>query len=40
MWEKDPNLDKFLDKEVLITGDIVETKSTITVDYSILKALE
>lgn len=33
MWEKDPELHKFLDKKVLIIGDIIETKSTITVDY-------
>ena len=40
MWENDPELHKYLDKEVLISGDIIETKSTITIDYSNVKALE
>ena len=40
LWQKDPVLHKFLDKKVLITGNIIETKSTITVDYSNVKALE
>jgi hypothetical protein len=40
MWEKDPELHKFLDKKVLITGDIIETKKTITVDYIDVKAIE
>lgn len=40
MWEKDPELHKFLDKKVLIIGEIIETKSTITVDYLEVKALE
>jgi len=40
MWEKDPELHEFLDKKVLITGDIIETKSTITVDYFNIEALE
>ncbi len=40
MWEKDPELHKFLDKKVLITGDIIETKSTITVDYFKIENLE
>jgi len=40
MWENDPELHKFLDKEVLITGDIIETKSTITVDYLKIELLE
>ena len=34
LWEKDPELHKFIDKKVIITGDIIETKSTITIDYS------
>lgn len=33
MWEKDPELHKFLDEKVLINGDIIETKNTITIDY-------
>jgi hypothetical protein len=40
MWENDPELHKFLDTEVLINGEIIETKSTITVDYSNVKVLE
>lgn len=40
MWEKDPELDKFLDKKVLINGDIIETKSTITVDYTKIEIIE
>jgi len=40
MWEKDPELHEFLDKKVLILGEIIETKSTITVDYSIIKQIE
>ncbi len=34
MWEKDPELHKFLNKKVLIIGEIIETKNTITVNYS------
>lgn len=40
MWEKDPELHKFLDKKVLITGDIIETRATITVDYMKIEPLE
>jgi len=40
MWEEDPKLHKFLDKKVIIIGDIIETKSTITVDYSKIEILE
>jgi len=40
MWEKDPELHKFLNKKVLIIGEIIETKSTITVDYSKVKQIE
>ena len=32
-WENDPELHKFLEKPVLILGEIIETKSSITVDY-------
>ncbi len=39
-WEKDPELHKFLDKKVLIIGEIIETKSTITVDYSKVRQIE
>ena len=40
LWEKDPELHKFLDKKVLITGDVIETKSTISIDYLKVKQLE
>jgi len=40
MWEKDTELHKFLDKKVLITGDIIETKGTITVDYFQVSVLD
>lgn len=40
LWEEDPELHKFLDKKVLITGDIIETKSTITIDYLKVETLE
>ena len=40
MWEKDPVLHKFLNKNVLINGEIIETKHTITVDYAEVKLLE
>ena len=40
MWENDPALHKFIDKKVLILGEIIETKSTITVDYEFVRELE
>lgn len=40
LWQKDPELHKFLDKKVLIIGEIIETRSTITIDYSEVKLLE
>ena len=40
IWEKDPELYKFIDKKVLISGDIIETKSTNTVDYLKIETLE
>jgi hypothetical protein len=40
LWHKDPELHKFLDQKVLISGDIIETKSTITVDYLKIVLLE
>ena len=40
LWQKDPELHKFLDKKVLIIGKIIETKHTITIDYSKVKLLE
>jgi hypoxanthine phosphoribosyltransferase len=40
LWENDLELHEFLDKKVLIIGEIIETKSTITVDYSQVKQIE
>ena len=39
-WENDPELHKFLEKQVLIIGEIIETKSSITVDYIEVKELK
>lgn len=39
LWEIDPQLHKFLDKKVLILGEIIETKSTITIDYIQIKQI-
>ena len=40
LWENDPVLHKFIDKKVLILGEIIETKSTITVDYEFVRVLD
>ena len=40
LWENDPVLHKFIDKKVLILGEIIETKSTITVDYEFVRLLD
>ncbi len=40
LWEIDPVLNKFIDKKVLVLGEIIETKSTITVDYEIIQELK
>ena len=39
-WESDPELHNFLEKPVLILGEIIETKSSITVDYTEVKELK
>ena len=39
-WENDPELHKFLEKQVLIIGEIIETKSSITFDYIKVKELK
>ena len=39
-WENVPELHKHLEKPVLIRGEIIETKSTITVDYIEVKELK
>ena len=40
LWEKDRILHNFIDKKVLIFGEIIETKSTITVDYEFVRILD
>jgi hypoxanthine phosphoribosyltransferase len=40
MWEIDPQLHEFIDKKVLILGEIIDTKSTITVNYSQIKKID
>ena len=40
LWQNDPVLHKFIDKKVLILGEIIETKSNITVDYEFVEELE
>ena len=40
IWEKDPKLHKFLNKKVVITGEIIETLHTITIDYLKVKVFE
>ena len=40
LWENDPVLHKCIDKKVLILGEIIETKSTITVDYEFVELLD
>ena len=40
LWEKDPKLHKFLNKKVVITGEIIETLHTITIDYLKVKVFE
>ena len=40
LWENDPVLHKYIDKKVLILGEIIETKNTITVDYEFVRELE
>ncbi|MHA1234024.1 MAG: hypothetical protein ACTSQL_02935 [Promethearchaeota archaeon] len=40
LWENDPGLHKFIDKKVEILGEIIETKSTITIDYEFVRELD
>lgn len=40
LWQNDPVLHKFIGKKVRILGEIIETKSTITVDYEIVEEIE
>ena len=40
LWENDPVLHKFIEKKVLILGEIIETKNTITVDYEFVEEIE
>ncbi|MHA1987566.1 MAG: hypothetical protein ACW98D_13085 [Promethearchaeota archaeon] len=39
-WENDPELHILLEKPVLILGQVIETKSSITVDYLEVKELK
>ena len=40
LWEKDPKLHPFIDKKVEILGEIIETRSTITVDSAEIREIE
>ena len=40
MWQEDPKLHPFIDKKVEILGEIIETRSTITVDCSEIREIE
>ena len=40
LWQNDPVLHKHLDKKVLILGEIIETMSTITIDYEFVEVLD
>jgi len=40
LWEDDPALHKYIDKKVLILGEVIETKSTITIDYEFVEVLD
>jgi len=37
LWENDPVLHKYIGKKVVILGEIIETKSTITIDYEFVE---
>jgi len=32
-WQEDPNLQNLVNKEVVIIADIIETRTSITIDY-------
>ncbi|MHA1199264.1 MAG: hypothetical protein ACTSQF_07955 [Candidatus Heimdallarchaeaceae archaeon] len=36
-WEEDPNLHNLVDKEVEILADIIETRTSISIDYFEIK---
>ena len=40
MWQEDPNLHGFIGKKVLIHGEVIETKDSITIDYITVKEAE
>ena len=40
LWVNNPVLHKVIDKKVLIIGEIIETKSTITVDYEFVRVVD
>ena len=39
LWQNDPVLHGFIGKKVLILGEVIETKSSITIDYKEVKEL-
>ena len=39
LWQNDPVLHGFIGKKVLILGEVIETKNTITIDYKEVKEL-
>lgn len=40
LWQNDPGLHKFIDRKVLILGEVIETKRSITVDYEFVEELD
>jgi hypothetical protein len=40
LWENDRVLHDYIGKKILILGEIIETKSRITVDYKFVEELE
>jgi len=40
MWQPDPALHDFVGKKVVIHGEVIETKTTITIDYRTIKEVE
>ena len=40
MWQEDANLHGFIGKKVIIHGEVIETKDSITIDYITVKESE
>ncbi|MCG3220859.1 MAG: hypothetical protein H7641_05710 [Candidatus Heimdallarchaeota archaeon] len=40
MWQKDPELHKFIDKKVEIIGEVIETINSITIDYIKIREID